>query len=143
MKIKMLKNLYQFLCSFFAIVFLSILFMCSRCFAIILKELNCYWLDVYISLIMILLFFLVGWFWIFQIVTIDESGIKISIFNKILKKIKYTDIDYCFISNVARNPVISIKIKNDDKIVNIDDRKKARECLKFYNVVFLTDISNF
>lgn len=87
MKIKMLKNLYQFLSSFFVIVFLSILFMCSRCFAIILKELNCYWLDVYISLIMILLFFLVGWFWIFQIVTIDESGIKISIFNKIIKKL--------------------------------------------------------
>ena len=54
---------------------------------------NLGWILLIISLVLIVLFFLIGFYWIFQMVSIDESGIKIIFINKTIKQLEWKEIE--------------------------------------------------
>lgn len=89
------------------------------------------WILLIISLSLIVLFFLIGFYWIFQKVSIDEGGIKIYFMNKIVKQLKWEEIDIIEEANIMRNPAIRIKALNGTQI-HLDKRKKIIKVIEIY-----------
>jgi len=85
-----------------------------------------------ISLSLIVLFFLIGFYWIFQKVLIDESGIKILFINKIIKQFEWKEIDTIEETNFMRNPAIKIKNFNGLEI-HLDKRKSIIKVIEKYS----------
>ena len=84
LKNKFFKNLFQSISAFVAIFVVYI--PCIFGFFESLKyESNLGWILLVAPLSLYVLFFLFGFYWIFQKVIIDERGIKITLLNKILK----------------------------------------------------------
>ena len=84
MKHKFYKNLFQTI-SYFAVIILFEVFLLIGFFTSLSYGQNFGWILLIISLSLIALFFLIGFYWIFQIVSIDEHGIKILFKSKIVK----------------------------------------------------------
>ena len=84
-----------------------------------------------ISFALIALFFLIGFYWIFQKVSIDESGIKRGVINKIIKEFKWKEIESIENTNIMRNPAIRIKTFNGNEI-NLDKRKSIIKLIEIY-----------
>ena len=80
LKHKFYKNLFQTI-SYFSIIMIFEIFLLMGFFASLSYEHNFGWILLIISLSLIVLFFLIGFYWIFQMVYIDESGIKIIFIN--------------------------------------------------------------
>lgn len=85
-----------------------------------------------ISFALIALFFLIGFYWIFQKVSIDESGIKILFINKIINEFKWKEIEPIENTNIMRNPAIRIKNFNGTEI-HLDKRKKTIKLIERYS----------
>lgn len=95
-------------------------------------EQNFGWILLIISLSLIVLFFLIGFYWIFQVVSIDESGIKIFFISKVIKQFEWKEIDTIEESNIMRNPALIIKTFNGNKIY-LDKRKKIIKLIEIYS----------
>ena len=93
---------------------------------------NLGWILLIISLVLIVLFFLIGFYWIFQMVSIDESGIKILFINKIIKQLEWKEIEIIEEANIMRNPAIRIKAFNGTEI-HLDKRKKIIKLIEKYS----------
>lgn len=122
LKHKFYKNLFQTISCFAVIMVFEILLLVGF-FASLSYGQNFGWILLIISLSLIVLFFLIGFYWIFQKVSIDESGIKIYFMNKIVKQLKWEEIDIIEEANIMRNPAIRIKALNGAQI-HLDKRKK-------------------
>ena len=130
LKHKFYKNLFQTISCFAVIMVFEILLLVGF-FASLSYGQNFGWILLIISLSLIVLFFLIGFYWIFQKVSIDESGIKIYFMNKIVKQLKSEEIDIIEESNIMRNPAIRIKALNGAQI-HLDKRKKIIKVIEIY-----------
>ena len=122
LKHKFYKNLFQTI-SYFAVIMVFEILLLVGFFVSLSYGQNFGWILLIISISLIVLFFLIGFYWIFQKVSIDESGIKIYFMNKIVKQLKWEEIDIIEEANIMRNPAIRIKALNGAQI-HLDKRKK-------------------
>ena len=130
LKHKCYKNLFQTI-SYFSVIMIFEIFLLIGFFASLSYEQNFGWILLLISVSLIALFFLIGFYWIFQRVSIDEGGIKIYFMNKIIKQLKWKEIDIIEEANIMRNPVIRIKALNGTQI-HLDKRKKIIKVIEIY-----------
>ena len=94
------------------------------------SDLGCIMLVAPLSLF--ILYFLIGFYWIFQIVIIDDNGIRIILINKIIKERKWCQIDIIEEANILKNP--AIRIKNiDGTEIHLDKRKSIIQALEKYS----------
>ena len=77
------------------------------------------------------MFFIIGFFWIFQIIVIEKNGIEVRFFKITLRKIEWNEVEGIEYDSIMRNPAYIIKVKNS-KNLNIDSRKKIKKALKYY-----------
>ena len=79
-----------------------------------------------------ILYFLIGFYWIFQKVIIDDNGIRIILINKIIKECEWYEIDIMEEANIMKNP--AIRIKNiDGTEIHLDKRKSIIQALEKYS----------
>lgn len=131
LKQKFYKNLFQTL-SYFSVVMIFEITLFMGFIASLTYGQNLGWILLIISLVLIVLFFLIGFYWIFQMVSIDESGIKILFINKIIKQLEWKEIEIIEEANIMRNPAIRIKAFNGTEI-HLDKRKNIIKLIEKYS----------
>ena len=90
------------------------------------------WIMLVAPLSLFILYFLIGFYWIFQKVIIDDNGIRIILINKIIKECKWCQIDIIEEANIMKNP--AIRIKNiDGTEIHLDKRKSIIQALEKYS----------
>ena len=127
---KFIKNLYQVISCLFVIM----VFVCFLLLGYI-KSLdypkNNGWYLLLVSFSLIVLFFITGFYWIFQTVEIDAEGIRTKIFRKSIRSINWDDITEIKYTCVMRNPAYVLLIKNE-KNLNLDSRKSIKNAINYY-----------
>ncbi len=125
-----IKNWYQVI-SYFLVIMVFVGILLLGYFASLDFESNNGWYLLVIALALIVLFFGIGFYWIFQTVEMDEKGIRTKLFRKTIRTVsweKVTDIRY---TGVARNSVYAISIENE-KNLNLDARKSIKKAICHY-----------
>ena len=90
------------------------------------------WIMLVAPLSLFILYFLIGFYWIFQKVIIDDNGIRIILINKIIKECKWYEIDIIEEANIMKNP--AIRIKNvDGTEIHLDKRKSIIKAVEKYS----------
>ena len=125
-----LKNLYQTI-SFALVISIFIFFLLLGYFASLDYESNNGWYLLLIAGALIASYFIIGFYWIFQIVEIDEKGIKIKILGKNIRNVGWDDIIEIKYESVMRNPAYVLLIKNE-KNINLDSRKSIKNAMIYY-----------
>lgn len=128
LKQKFYKNLFQTL-SFFAVIMVFELILLLAFFESMSFEDGSGWMLLIISLALMILFFLIGFYWIFQTVLIDETGIKIVLIRKKLKEVKWEEVETMKKANIMRNPAIRIKTFGGTEI-HLDQRKSIIKAIE-------------
>ena len=108
------------------------IFLLIGFFASLSYEQNFGWILLLISVSLIALFFLIGFYWIFQMVYIDESGIKILFKSRIVKQLKWEEVDTIVEANIMRNPALKIKAFDGTEI-HLDKRKQIVNAIEIYS----------
>lgn len=131
LKNKFYKNLFQSLSALGGILIVYIPCIFGYIESIKYEsDLGCIMLVAPLSLF--ILYFLIGFYWIFQIVIIDDNGIRIILINKIIKERKWCQIDVIEEANILKNP--AIRIKNiDGTEIHLDKRKSIIQALEKYS----------
>lgn len=131
LKNKFFKNLFQSIN-----VFVSIFVVYIPCIFGYIESLkygsNLGWILLVAPLGLHVLFFLLGFYWIFQIVIIDEIGIKIFLCNKMIRESKWEEIDTIEEDYIMQNPAITIKNDNGTEI-HLDRRKIIIKVIEKYS----------
>ena len=130
-KNKFFKNLFQSLSALGGILIVYI--PCIFGYIESIKyESNLGWIMLVAPLSLFILYFLIGFYWIFQKVIIDDNGIRIILINKIIKECKWYEIDIIEEANIMKNP--AIRIKNvDGTEIHLDKRKSIIQALEKYS----------
>ena len=131
LKHKFYKNLFQSLSALggILIVYIPCIFGYIES---IKHESNLGWIMLVAPLSLFILYFLIGFYWIFQKVIIDDNGIRIILINKIIKECKWYEIDIIEEANIMKNP--AIRIKNiDGTEIHLDKRKSIIQALEKYS----------
>lgn len=131
LKHKFYKNLFQTI-SYFSVIMIFEIFLLIGFFASLSYGQNFGWILLIISISLIVLFFLIGFYWIFQRVSIDENGIRIWFMNKIVKQLKWEEIDTIEEANIMRNPALRIKAFDGSEI-HLDSRKNIVKVIEIYS----------
>lgn len=131
LKNKFYKNLFQTI-SYFAVIMVFEILLLVGFFESLSYGQNFGWILLIISLSLIVLFFLIGFYWIFQMVYIDESGIKILFKSRIIKQFKWEEIDTIEEANIMRNPALKIKAFDGTEI-HLDKRKQIVKAIEIYS----------
>ena len=131
LKNKFYKNLFQSLSALGGILIVYIPCIFGYIESIKYEsDLGCIMLVAPLSLF--ILYFLIGFYWIFQIVIIDDNWIRIILINKIIKERKWCQIDIIEEANILKNP--AIRIKNiDGTEIHLDKRKSIIQALEKYS----------
>ena len=130
-KNKFFKNLFQLLSTLGGILIVYII--CIFGYIASLKyESDLGWIILVAPLSLFILYFLIGFYWIFQKVIIDERGIKITLLNKIIKERKWNEIDIIEEANIMKNPAIRIKL-TDGAEIHLDKRKSIIKVIETYS----------
>ena len=131
LKNKFYKNLFQSLSALGGILIVYI--PCIFGYIESIKyESDLGWIMLVAPLSLFILYFLIGFYWIFQIVIIDDNGIRIILINKIIKERKWSQIDIIEEANIMKNP--AIRIKNiDGTEIHLDKRKSIIQALEKYS----------
>lgn len=131
LKNKFYKNLFQSLSALGGILLVYI--PCIFGYIESIKyESDLGWIMLVAPLSLFILYFLIGFYWIFQIVIIDDNGIRIILINKIIKERKWSQIDIIEEANIMKNP--AIRIKNiDGTEIHLDKRKSIIQALEKYS----------
>lgn len=131
LKNKFYKNLFQSLSALGGILIVYI--PCIFGYIESIKyESDLGWIMLVAPLSLFILYFLIGFYWIFQKVIIDDNGIRIILINKIIKERKWYEIDVIEEANIMKNP--AIRIKNiDGTEIHLDKRKSIIQALEKYS----------
>ena len=89
------------------------------------------WLLLVFSAGIILLFFAIGFYWIFQVIEIDQHGICVKILQKTIRKISWDAVVIIEEKTVMKNPAYVVIVR-DQKPLNIDRRKKIFDAINLY-----------
>ena len=130
LKQKFYKNLFQSI-SFFSIIMLFETILITGFIASLNYENNNGWILLIMSFVLIILFFLIGFYWIFQKAIFDDNGIKIVFLNKIIKECKWTEVLDIEITNIMRNPALKINLTTGSEI-HLDKRKSIIRVIEKY-----------
>ena len=133
MSIKVFKNLFQTIYTLIGVAIVDVCLLVGFIISLSFEQPNYGWISLVVAASLLCLFFLAGFYWIFQRVIIDENGIKVVLFNRVLSKYNYDEIEDYSIGSFMRSSVIKIHTK-DGKLLRLDKRNKIIECLKSYNV---------
>ena len=126
-KNKFYKNLYQTI-SFLVVIVIFIIFLLLGFVTSLNYENGNGWILLVISISLMSLYFIIGFYWIFQKVEINTDGIKIKIFNKIITKVNWDNIEKIELTSFMKNPAYVI-ITDESKKINLDCRKKIRDAI--------------
>lgn len=131
LKNKFYKNLFQSLSALGGILIVYI--PCIFGYIESIKyESDLGWIMLVAPLSLFILYFLIGFYWIFQKVIIDDNGIRIILINKKNKERKWYEIDVIEEANIMKNP--AIRIKNiDGTEIHLDKRKSIIQALEKYS----------
>ena len=121
MKSTFYKNLYQSI-SFFSVIMILVVILLGGFVASLDYKSHNGWILLVLAATLLFSFFSLGFYWIFQKVSIDEKGIKIVFINKIIKECKWEEIESIEETGVMRNPALRIKLDNGSEI-HLDKRK--------------------
>ena len=135
MRIKVFKNLYQILSILIAVLFIDAILLAGFIASLFAEQPNYGWIILVIIAATLYLFFIAGFYWMFQKVVIDESGVRVMFFNKVLSKYSFDEIENYTIGSYMKNPAIIIHAK-DGKSIHVDKRNKTLKCLESYNVKY-------
>ena len=131
LKNKFYKNLFQSLSALGGILIVYI--PCIFGYIESIKyESDLGWIMLVAPLSLFILYFLIGFYWIFQKVIIDDNGIRIILINKIIKECKWYEIDIIEEANIMKNPAIRIKYIDGTEI-HLDKRKSIIQALEKYS----------
>lgn len=126
-KNKFYKNLYQSI-SFFSVIMIFVFSLLMGFAASLNYDGGNGWILLALAISLIILYFCIGFYWIFQKVEISNDGIEITILKKVIQKVKWDDVDDIIYTSVMRNPAYVIIIEESKKI-NIDSRKKIKNAI--------------
>lgn len=132
-KNKFYKNLFKSV-SYFSAIMLLVFCLLLGFFESLNHGKNYGWISLIISALLIILFFLIGFYWIFQKVIIDENGIKIVFKNKVINNHKWDEIVSIKKVDLFRCRALEIKFVDGSKI-HLDDRKSIVKIIKEYSQV--------
>ncbi len=132
-KNKFYKNLFKSV-SYFSAIMLLVFCLLLGFFESLNYGKNYGWILLIISALLIILFFLIGFYWIFQKVIIDENGIKIVFKNKVINNHKWDEIVSIKKVDLFRCRALEIKFVDGSKI-HLDDRKSIVKIIKEYSQV--------
>ena len=131
LKNKFYKNLFQSLSALGGILIVYI--PCIFGYIESIKyESDLGWIMLVAPLSLFILYFLIGFYWIFQIVIIDDNGIRIILINKIIKECKWYEIDVIEEDYFMKCPAIRI-INIDGTEIHLDKRKSIIQALEKYS----------
>ena len=130
-KQKFCKNLFQGI-SFFAVIMIFVILLVFGFISSVDLEANNGWILLVIAISLLLLYFAFGFYWIFQMVIINEKGIQIVLFNKIISYYTWQEIESIEETSIMKNPALRIKITNGSEI-HLDKRKKIILAIEYYN----------
>lgn len=130
-KNRFVKNLYQIVSFAFSEIVLILPLLASIFLAIQNNAEEAIWILATSIVFLIVLYFVIGFYWIFQIIEISKEGIEVKLFKKTIRRIKWEDVKEIKHSQVMRNPAYSIVV-NGTKNLNLDSRKKIKLALDFF-----------
>ena len=76
-------------------------------------------------------FFLFGFYWVFQTVVIDETGIHVKLFKKSIRFVRWDQVENIKRTTYISNDALEITVKQE-KPLYLDNRKKIRKIIDFY-----------
>lgn len=123
MKNTFLKNFHQILIFAISELIIIIPIICMLFMMNKSGQNNYKLICIYIILLLIILYICIGFYWIFQFVRIDSNGITIMFFKRVLREIKWKDVEIIEFGLVMRHPALIVKVKEGKKI-NLDYRKQ-------------------
>lgn len=129
-KQKYYKNLYQMISSL-SVVMVFVLFLLIGYFSSLNYESNNGFIILIVIAILLIMYFVIGFYWIFQKVIINENGIKIVLLNKTIKLCLWEEILSIEETTIMKNPAIRIKKLNGSEI-HLDNRKKIKLSIEHY-----------
>lgn len=130
MKNKFYKNLYQSISIFSVVTVFSLILLWGYIDSLSYGK-NNGWILLVVAVSLIALFFVIGFYWIFQKVIINEKGIKIVFGKKILKECTWDGIESITVTNTMKNPAIQITQLNGLRI-HLDERKSIIKVIELY-----------
>lgn len=132
-KNKFYKNLYHTL-SFFIPILILIIILFIFYIELPNGEKKHGWILLVLAFSLVNLYFITGFYWIFQKVIIDENGIKIVLFNKIIKETKWKEIETIKEEIIKSNLSLRIILINGSKI-RLDHRKSIIKAINIYSQI--------
>lgn len=129
-KTKFIKNLHQIII-FGLCIFIIILPIIGV--MIIIKNYNVEKISklipFFLIIFLIIMYFLIGFYWIFQFVIFNENGITIKFLKKTIRFIRWNEIKSIEYGSVMRHPALIIKLF-DGKNLNLDYRQSILRNIK-------------
>lgn len=89
------------------------------------------WILLAFTASIVLLFFAIGFYWIFQTVEINNEGIQVKIFQKIIRTVTWSDVISIEEKIVMKNPAYVLAVQNQARL-NLDKRKKIQLAIIHY-----------
>ena len=126
-KNKFYKNLYQSISCFATLLIFVFFLLLGFCISLQYEN-NHGWILLLTAVSLIVMFFIVGFYWMFQKVEVCNTGIKITLFRTVIRDVKWEDVVEITAVSLMRNPAFSIKIKGAPAL-HLDDRNKIRRAL--------------
>ena len=130
MKNKFYKNLYQAV-SFFSVIMILVFSLLLGFIESLNYEKNNGWILLTFAALLLILYFLIGFYWLFQKVEINNTGIKITLFHKILRNVAWKNIEEIKYTSFMRNPACVLKVKGE-KNLNLDGRKAIKTVILYF-----------
>lgn len=122
MKKRFIKNLYQNLSNGGAVLLFDIILIAGGCISLTEPQPNGGWIMFPMTLFITMLFFFIGFYWIFKVVDIGNHGITIKLLNKTIRDCPWSEILSISKTCYMKNPALKIVLSNED-ILYLDDRK--------------------
>lgn len=90
------------------------------------------WILLVFTAGVVLLFFAIGFYWLFQTIEIDSNGIHVKILSKTIRTIFWYDVVCVEAKTVMKNPAYVVIVR-DQKRLNLDRRKKILDAINLYS----------
>ena len=124
------KNLYQSISWGISCAVLITAILAGYCASLQYGE-NDGWILLVFAASIALMFFLIGFYWIYQTIEIDQNGIHIKLLWKTIRTDSWSDVISIEEKTVMKNPAFVITIRNQ-KHLNLDRRKKIMNAIILY-----------
>ena len=142
MKNRFVKNLFQVLSSLGGLDVLALIVLLEVIFEISLQNREKILFCLVVIACLVFLNFGIGFYWVFQKVLIDETGISVYLFGKTLRHVPWASIEAVKRDSVMRNLCFVISVWNEERPLNLDYRKSIKRAMLFYapkNIVEILD----